>query len=79
MYNFNDRCTTRINREGNVAPYSEGDHFKLVEDTIARMAKEGLRTIGVAYRDVMPKEEIDKVCFILLARQIMIFQIRVII
>nr|XP_045625379.1 plasma membrane calcium-transporting ATPase 2-like isoform X2 [Procambarus clarkii] len=50
------RCTFKLNKQGEVAKITMEEQKQLERDVINRMASEGLRTIGVAYRDFVPFE-----------------------
>ncbi|CAF4258714.1 unnamed protein product, partial [Rotaria sp. Silwood2] len=45
------KCTTILNHNGEVIPFSTADYDRLVQTVIEPMASNGLRTICLAYRD----------------------------
>ncbi|KAA0183478.1 hypothetical protein HAZT_HAZT003965 [Hyalella azteca] len=49
---INSKCTHRISMEGRRVPHEHRDQVQLETDVISKMAAEGLRTIGIAYRDI---------------------------
>ncbi|KAK8747723.1 hypothetical protein OTU49_016556, partial [Cherax quadricarinatus] len=50
------RCAYILNKQGEVTRLSMEEQKRLEKDVIDRMASEGLRTIGIAYRDFVPFE-----------------------
>nr|XP_053646869.1 plasma membrane calcium-transporting ATPase 4-like [Cherax quadricarinatus] len=49
-------CAYILNKQGEVTRLSMEEQKRLEKDVIDRMASEGLRTIGIAYRDFVPFE-----------------------
>ena len=45
------KCTFMMDMEGKAIPFSSSDASKLVSTVIEPMATDGLRTIGIAYKD----------------------------
>ena len=50
------RCTQRLDKAGAFVPHSPENQISLEQDIIETMARDGLRTIGVAYRDIYPTQ-----------------------
>ena len=48
------RCTWILDKEGNARKFDQAYQTDLVEDVIGPMACDGLRTICVAYKDIIP-------------------------
>lgn len=46
------RCSHRLSIDGGAVPHTNVDQMRLERDVIDRMASDGLRTIGVAFRDI---------------------------
>lgn len=45
------KCDRILNKEGEIVPFKSKDRDNMVRNVIEPMASEGLRTIGIAYRD----------------------------
>ncbi|EDM09755.1 rCG46042, isoform CRA_b [Rattus norvegicus] len=45
------KCDRILNKEGGIVPFKTKDRDNMVRNVIEPMASEGLRTIGIAYRD----------------------------
>lgn len=45
------KCDRILNKEGGIVPFKSKDRDNMVRNVIEPMASEGLRTIGIAYRD----------------------------
>nr|prf Ca pump:ISOTYPE=4 [Rattus norvegicus] len=45
------KCVRILNKEGGIVPFKTKDRDNMVRNVIEPMASEGLRTIGIAYRD----------------------------
>ncbi|VDN02735.1 unnamed protein product [Thelazia callipaeda] len=51
------RCSYILGAKGEVKPFDDKEQQKLVRNVIEPMASDGLRTIGLAYKDYIPKNE----------------------
>lgn len=48
------KCKWILGKDGNLAKFSEKDQLRLIRDVIEPMASDGLRTIGISYKDYRP-------------------------
>ena len=54
------KCTFMMDIEGKAIPFSSSDASKLVSSVIEPMATDGLRTIGIAYKDFIIGDTLTK-------------------
>lgn len=60
------RCSYILGNEGKVANFGKKDQEEVARNVIEPMASDGLRTIGLAYKDYVPKgtnAEVNEVCY----------------
>lgn len=55
-FNFS-RCSYILGAEGELKPFDTEKQKEMTKNVIEPMASDGLRTIGIAYKDYKPRNE----------------------